>query len=150
MAYTYKGRSEVGLPPCISHQPNATNADFESHFVDRAGTEVCTTSTGHQARLRLRRYSPSRRFLSTAAQHPFVMHAVLAFSANHLAWVSQSSETRNLAFNYGAVAMKGLHEAIGTFSRANSDAILAASLLLSWQSTEWLVFRTCASCLQIY
>jgi len=78
------------------------------------------------------------------------MHAALAFSANHLAWVSQSSETRNLAFNYSAAAMKGLHEAIGSFSKANSDAVLAASLLLSWQSTEWSVMRARVSCSEMY
>jgi len=33
--------------------------------------------------------------------------------------------------------MKGLHEAIGAFSKSNADAVLAASLLLSWQSTDW-------------
>ncbi|KAF1986788.1 hypothetical protein K402DRAFT_331637 [Aulographum hederae CBS 113979] len=77
------------------------------------------------------------KFLSTAASHPFVMHAILSFSAAHLAWVAQSSVTRNLAFNHAAVALKGLHEAIGTFSKGNSDAVLAASILLSWQSTDW-------------
>jgi len=31
----------------------------------------------------------------------------------------------------------GLHEAIGNFSHANADAVLAASLLLLWQATDW-------------
>lgn len=77
------------------------------------------------------------RFLSIASSYPFVMHSILAFSASHLAWISQSTETRNLAIAHGGVALKGLHEAIGNFSRANSDAILASSLLLSWQATDW-------------
>ncbi|KAF2138124.1 uncharacterized protein K452DRAFT_234725 [Aplosporella prunicola CBS 121167] len=77
------------------------------------------------------------RFLSIASSYPFVMHSILAFSASHLAWISQSTETRNLAFHHGGIALKGLHEAIGNFSRANSDAVLASSLLLSWQATEW-------------
>jgi hypothetical protein len=75
--------------------------------------------------------------MGLAASHPFVMHAVLAFSANHLAWISQSAETRTIASSHGATAMKGLHEAIGSFSKSNADAVLAASLLLSWQSTDW-------------
>ncbi|KAF2396449.1 hypothetical protein EJ06DRAFT_240523 [Trichodelitschia bisporula] len=77
------------------------------------------------------------KFLSIAASHSFVMHAVLAFSANHLAWISQSPETRQIAFHHGGIAMKGLHQALGGFSKANADAVLAASLLLSWQSMDW-------------
>jgi hypothetical protein len=67
------------------------------------------------------------------------MHAILAFSASHLAWISQSSETRNIAIHHGGNALKGLHEAIAAFSKANSDAVLAASLLLTWQATDWYV-----------
>ena len=65
------------------------------------------------------------------------MHAIFAFSANHLAWISQSQQTRNIAFHHGGIALKGLHEAISNFSKANADAVLAASLLLTWQSTDW-------------
>jgi hypothetical protein len=77
------------------------------------------------------------RFLSIAASHPFVMHSILAFSASHLAWISQSAETRNLAFRHAGIALKGLHEGIANFTRANSDAVLASSLLLAWQATDW-------------
>jgi hypothetical protein len=42
-----------------------------------------------------------------------------------------------MAYEHKSIAMKGLHEASGAFSRQNSDAVLAASLLLSWQATEW-------------
>lgn len=77
------------------------------------------------------------RFMGLAASHQFVMHSILAFSASHLAWISQSAETRSLASSHGATAMKGLHEAMGSFSKNNADAILAASLLLSWQSTDF-------------
>jgi hypothetical protein len=65
------------------------------------------------------------------------MHALLSFSANHLAWVHTSKETRNLYLQHGSIALRGLHEAIGTFSQANADAVLAASLLLLWQATDW-------------
>ena len=67
------------------------------------------------------------------------MSAILALSASHLAWETNDSETENLAYHHRGVALKGLHEAIGSFSRDNSEAILAASMLLSWQATEWYV-----------
>jgi hypothetical protein len=67
------------------------------------------------------------------------MHALLSFSANHLAWTQSSPETRNLQIHHGSIALRGLHEAIGSFSTANADAILAASLLMLWQATDWYV-----------
>ncbi|WEW54673.1 hypothetical protein PRK78_000095 [Emydomyces testavorans] len=76
-------------------------------------------------------------FLGIALSNDFVMSAILALSASHLAWMSQNQDTENLAYQHRGVALKGLHEAIGSFSRENADAILAASLLLSWQATEW-------------
>ena len=76
-------------------------------------------------------------FLDTAAGHDFVMSAILAFSATHLASVTNAVETKNLAYHHRGVALSGLHGAIGTFSEANSDPILAASILLSWQASDW-------------
>ncbi|PPJ57282.1 hypothetical protein CBER1_11534 [Cercospora berteroae] len=77
------------------------------------------------------------KFLSLAASYPYVMHALLSFSANHLAWSRSSNETRNLHIQHGTVALRGLHEAIGNFSHQNADAVLACSLLLLWQATDW-------------
>jgi len=77
------------------------------------------------------------RFLSIASSYPYVMHALLSFSANHLAWMHSSAETRNLHIQHGSIALRGLHEAIGNFSQSNADAILAASLLMLWQATDW-------------
>lgn len=77
------------------------------------------------------------KFLSIAAAHPFVMNSILAFSASHLAWISQSTETRNLAFHHASIALKGLHDGITSFTKMNSDAVLASSLLLAWQATDW-------------
>ena len=65
------------------------------------------------------------------------MSSILAFSATHLAWVTDSVETKNLAYYHRGVALKGLHDAIGNFSRDNSDPVLAASILLSWQASDW-------------
>lgn len=75
-----------------------------------------------------------------ATNYEFVMHALLGLSASHLAWLTQSAETRQLALQYDGIALSGLHQAIGSFSKDNSDPILACSLLLSWQATEWYVF----------
>ena len=76
-------------------------------------------------------------FLDAALGHDFVMSSILAFSATHLAWLTNVTETKNLAYYHRGVALKGLHGAIGNFSRENSDAVLAASILLSWQAADW-------------
>lgn len=81
------------------------------------------------------------RLLEIAITSDFVMSAILALSASHLAWETNDSETEHLAYHHRGVALKGLHEAIGSFSRDNSEAILAASMLLSWQATEWYVSK---------
>ncbi|KAH8699070.1 hypothetical protein BGW36DRAFT_154833 [Talaromyces proteolyticus] len=75
--------------------------------------------------------------LAIAVSSDFVMNSVLAFSALHLAYLTGSKETKNLSYHYRGIAFKGLQNAIGTFSKKNCDAILAASLLLSWQATDW-------------
>jgi hypothetical protein len=79
----------------------------------------------------------SYRFLKIGASYGFVMHAVLALSATHIGWLTDCPHVKQIAYEHRGVALKGLHEAIGSFSRQNSDAVLAASLLLSWQATEW-------------
>ena len=79
------------------------------------------------------------RFLKIGTDYAFVMHALIAFSATHIAWLTDCPLSSNMAYEHRGIALKGLHEAIGSFSRQNSDAVLAASLLLSWQATEWLV-----------
>ncbi|KAL2053164.1 hypothetical protein ABVK25_006489 [Lepraria finkii] len=77
------------------------------------------------------------QFLEVAVTHDFVMSSILALSATHLAWLTNSVETWNLAYYHRSVANNGTKRAIGNFSNENSDAILAASILLSWQSSDW-------------
>ena len=77
--------------------------------------------------------------LEAAVGYDFVMSSILAFSASHLAWLTHSVETKNLASYHSDSALTGLHEAIGNFSRENSDAVLAASMLLAWQASDWCV-----------
>jgi hypothetical protein len=67
------------------------------------------------------------------------MHAVLAFSAMHVAHLTDCPLVGNIAYEHRGIALKGLQEAISTFSRETSDAVLAASLVLSWQATDWYV-----------
>ena len=43
----------------------------------------------------------------------------------------------NIVYEYRGTALKGLHKAIGSFSMETSDAVLAASLVLSWQANDW-------------
>ncbi len=71
------------------------------------------------------------------ATHRYVMHALLAFSASHIAYLTDCPLVGNMAYEHRGIALKGLQEAISTFSRETSDAILAASLVLSWQATDW-------------
>ncbi|KAL7269151.1 hypothetical protein RUND412_008198 [Rhizina undulata] len=76
-------------------------------------------------------------FLRIASHHDFVMHSLLGLSASHLSWLTACPATLHLAYQHRGSALKGLHEAIGNFSKQNSDAVLAASILLSWQATDW-------------
>ncbi|KAH9435225.1 hypothetical protein MCOR02_004175 [Pyricularia oryzae] len=75
--------------------------------------------------------------IKIGATTPYVMHALLAFSAMHIAFLTDCPLVGNMAYEHRGIALKGLQEAIGTFSRETSDAILAASLVLSWQATDW-------------
>ncbi|KYK57060.1 C6 transcription factor [Drechmeria coniospora] len=75
--------------------------------------------------------------LRIGATTPYVMHALLAFSAMHIAFLTDCPLVGSMAFEHRGIALSGLHEAINSFSRETSDAILAASLVLSWQATDW-------------
>lgn len=75
--------------------------------------------------------------LRIGATNAYVMHALLAFSAMHIAFLTDCRLVSNMAFEHRGIALSGLHAAIGSFSRDTSDAILAASLVLSWQAADW-------------
>lgn len=77
------------------------------------------------------------RYLSLASSYPFVMHALHSFSANQMAWTTQSADIRQLSIEHGGIALRGLHEAIGNFSKSNSDGVLSASLVLVCHATDW-------------
>ncbi|KAJ5245404.1 hypothetical protein N7489_005500 [Penicillium chrysogenum] len=75
-------------------------------------------------------------FLAISLGSDFVMSSILSFSAFHLAFLTRDQETKQLAFRHKVTALQGLQTALGSFSKENCDAILAASVLLSWQATD--------------
>jgi hypothetical protein len=64
------------------------------------------------------------------------MSSILALSAFHLAFITRDQETRRLAYHHRGIALQGLQTAIGSFSKENCDAILAASILLLWLASD--------------
>ena len=75
--------------------------------------------------------------ISVALSNDFVMSALLAFSASHLAWQTRNSDTERLVDHHSGAALQGLHDAMETISEGVSEAILATCILLSWQVKEW-------------
>jgi Fungal specific transcription factor domain len=72
-----------------------------------------------------------------AVSDEFVMNALLGLSAFHLSWTSQSQTTETVASQHRVKALRGLQVAVSNFSKENSDAVLAATIILSWQSKDW-------------
>ncbi|KAL9561351.1 hypothetical protein ACKAV7_014706 [Fusarium commune] len=75
--------------------------------------------------------------LQIGATTPFVMHALLAFSAMHIHFLTDCPLVGGMVYEHRGIALKGLQKAINLFSHKTSDAVLAASFLLSWQATDW-------------
>lgn len=134
-------RPPINTPPLIYLKRPASQQLEQPHIMDTENAKVGLLNSSRGCLVFTRQIHFANklrvRFLSIASSYPYVMHALLSFSANHLAWTQSSSETRNLQIHHGSIALRGLHEAIGSFSPANADAILAASLLMLWQATDW-------------
>ena len=77
--------------------------------------------------------------LRLGVEHKYVMDALLAFSAMHLAHLTDCALVGILGMKYSGSALTGLREATGSLTVHNADAIIAASLVLSWQSTDLCV-----------
>ncbi|TIA28086.1 hypothetical protein D6C78_10913, partial [Aureobasidium pullulans] len=88
------------------------------------------------------------RYLSVATSYSYVMHALLAFSASHLAWISPSPHTRKIQIQHGGTALGGLHNALSSFSKFNADAILATSILLMTQANDWRTWSSLEACVR--
>lgn len=76
---------------------------------------------------------------------PLVLNSLLAFSATHIAWISQNTETKALSSQLSATALEGLREGIRHFTQSNADSILASLLLLGWCASD---FQTWSSLCQ--
>ncbi|KAI1818117.1 hypothetical protein GGS20DRAFT_390317 [Poronia punctata] len=72
-----------------------------------------------------------------ASSESYVMDALLAFSAEHIAFLNGCAAVGNRAYEHRGNALKGLQVAISQFSSQKLDTILAASLVLSWQGSHW-------------
>ncbi|KAI0199390.1 hypothetical protein F4808DRAFT_216439 [Astrocystis sublimbata] len=79
--------------------------------------------------------------LAIGATDRFVMNALLAFSAANMANLTNCPSVGYLASVQRGLALKGLQASVANFSRENSDATLAASLVLSWQATDWRTWK---------
>lgn len=67
---------------------------------------------------------------------------MLGFGSLSLAWDRGSQDAKNLGYHHGAIALQGVQNAIGAFSQENSDAILASSVLLSWQANDFRAWQS--------
>jgi hypothetical protein len=74
--------------------------------------------------------------MAVAESHDFVMHALLGWSATHLAQIYGDKEMELDAYRHRGQALKGLQDAIQFFSKENADAVLSASIVMSWQSCD--------------
>jgi Fungal specific transcription factor domain len=81
------------------------------------------------------------RLLAIAVISDFAMNSILALSALHMTYATGNKDTLNLSQHYRKSASKGLQNALGNFTQGNCDAILVASLVLSWQATDWYVLQ---------
>lgn len=81
-------------------------------------------------------------FLAAAGSNTYFVHAFLGFGSLALAWDRSSQDAKSLAYQHGAVALQGLQNSLSTFSQHNADAILATSVLLSWQANDFAAWKS--------
>jgi hypothetical protein len=61
----------------------------------------------------------------------------MGLSARRLANLSKSHSMLEDAGRYRNLAMKGVSEALSSFSKDNADAILCASIMIGDQQSDW-------------
>ncbi|RFU74689.1 helicase [Trichoderma arundinaceum] len=79
-----------------------------------------------------------------ATHYDFVAHTLAATSAQRLAVTTKSHEASEDAYQYRKQALHGLYRAMGSFSKDNADAILAASLGCSYIMSDHRSLMTLA------
>ncbi|KAK9462399.1 uncharacterized protein V1516DRAFT_670158 [Lipomyces oligophaga] len=72
--------------------------------------------------------------VQSAQTEPFILHAFLALASAHLAFLFNSAELFRYSLEHKNAALCGTQIALTQFSKYNSENVLAASLLLCWQS----------------
>jgi hypothetical protein len=82
------------------------------------------------------RLTNNPRFLTIAFDQDFVRDAALAVSAARFAYGKDKAKYRMLAQKHERRAVQGLRLSLAQFQKQNSDAILATSILLSWQALD--------------
>jgi hypothetical protein len=70
-------------------------------------------------------------------EHRFILDCVLGLSAAHYSLVSENPDTAQLALYYRSQAFKGVRLGVSRFSERNADALIAASILLTWFQCDW-------------
>lgn len=68
--------------------------------------------------------------------HGFVMHGLLAWAATHVSHITGHSVLMQEAYYHRELALKGLQKAVASFSKENSDAVLASSIIMAWQAPD--------------
>ncbi|KAF8859731.1 hypothetical protein BDZ45DRAFT_349964 [Acephala macrosclerotiorum] len=81
-------------------------------------------------------------FISMSQSHDIVKHSILALSAAHLGWLTRSRDMDHVSLLHQTAAFRSLQVAINKFSRENCDAVLASSLILQWQASNWRTWST--------
>ncbi|KAH6671683.1 hypothetical protein B0J14DRAFT_78958 [Halenospora varia] len=71
------------------------------------------------------------------SKHRFLLDCVLGVSAAHHALAKSMPDSVQLGLYYRGRGLKGLQTALNTFSEENADAVLAASIILSWYLCDW-------------
>jgi hypothetical protein len=77
------------------------------------------------------------RVFLLALQHEFVKHSVISLAATLNFLQTQNETSREIAAIYRDSTIKGLQNAIASFSPQNSDAIISASFCMSWEAQDW-------------
>ena len=70
-----------------------------------------------------------------ATSFNFLLHAVLGWSATHMAQLTGDLEVQQDAYRHRCHALKGLQAAMKSFSKDNSDAVLCTLIVMAWQSS---------------
>jgi hypothetical protein len=65
------------------------------------------------------------------------MDALLSLAAKHVAQLSDSPAVGNMSLVYNGDALTGLQQGMNSFGPDNANALLAASITLSWRATDW-------------